>query len=213
MSEPNAANGVQADGTPANAASEPTGDAPTPAEPAGASHGDLPAGAETPAFARGARDRAPRPLLGPWLWVSGVLLWAYVVMGIFTTSRFGPNRLPLGEGAAVFWTLAAYATASIFASQRSLSVTPGRSRPRAALIAVGGVVCWFFVVVAATVVAQFGIPDFVLTPVLVIASGVLVWMGRRATSGSRRLPDDNRMVTVGLWIGATVLTLTALVVG
>lgn len=166
---------------------------------------------EPQAFAR-VRDRRPRPLLGPWLWVSGVLLWAYVVMGIFTTSRFGPNRRPLGEGAAAFWVLVAWVGTALLALQRSLFATGGRPSARAAVIGIGSFALWVCFVAVAVVLGQLGFPDDFVSLFLVVVGAALAWYGRRSTNGSRGFSGENRLVAALLWIGAAVVTFAALVV-
>lgn len=170
-----------------------------------------PAAPELAAFERAAPHPGPRPVLGPSLWVSGVLTWAYVVMGILTTTRFGPKRLPLGEGAAVFWVLAAAGSAGYFAVQRSLAVTQGGAiGPRAGRIVSGALLIWLLFLIAAIVIGQVGDVDGFMTLFLAVGGGAAVWFGRRLTDRGSAVPGRPRHVAIGCWIGATVVTVVAM---
>jgi hypothetical protein len=185
---------------------------PKPA-PESAAAPSAPEPTEVPVFVSAANLRGPRPLLGPSLWVAGVLLWAYVVMGILTTTRlpFTAKRMPLAEGTAFLLVLVAYASAGVLAVQRSLVVAQGDSRRRAAGIAAASLGLWLSSVFAAIFVAMFGFPEPLVTFLLVLWSGVAVWFGRRLTNRGAPPPvEQNRVVTIGLWIGAAVMSLVAL---
>jgi hypothetical protein len=166
-----------------------------------------------PAFVNAARGQLPRPLFGPSLWVSGVLLWAYVVMGIFTTTRlpFTANRVPLPEEMAFVLVVAAYACAGVLAVQRSLVMADGESGRRAGGIAAGAIGFWILFVFVAMVLAVLGFPEGLVSFILVLWSAFAVVYGRRLTDrGTLPNPNRNRVVTFGLWIGAAVVSLVAL---
>lgn len=166
-----------------------------------------------PTFVSAARAQLPRPLLGPALWVAGVLLWAYVVMGILTTTRlpFTAKRLPLSEGTAFILVIAAYASAGVLAVRRSLVISDGESGRRAGGIAAGAIGFWMSFVVGAMVLAALGFPEPLVTFLLILWSGFSVWLGRRLTNRAAPIgPDQNRVVTFALWIGAAVVSLVAL---
>jgi hypothetical protein len=157
--------------------------------------------------------QAPRPLLGPSLWVAGVLLWAYVVMGILTTTRlpFTAKRLPLSEGTAFALVIAAYASAGVLAVRRSLAIADGESGRRAGGIAAGAIGFWMSFVVGAMVLAALGFPEPLVTFMLILWSGFAVWLGRRLTNRAAPIvPDQNRVVTFALWIGAALVSVVAL---
>ncbi len=166
-----------------------------------------------PALVNAVQARPSRPLLGPSLWVAGVLLWAYVVMGIFTTTRlpFTAKRLPMPEETALVLVIAAYATAGVLAVRRSLAVADGESGRRAGVIAAGAIGFWMLFVFAAMVLAMLGFPEGLVSFFLILWSGFAVWRGRRLTNRST-LPDpgENRVVTIAMWIGAVVASLVAL---
>jgi hypothetical protein len=166
-----------------------------------------------PAFVGATVARRPRPLLGPSLWVAGVLLWAYVVMGILTTTRlpFTSKRMPLSEGTAFVLVIAAYAAAGVLAVQRSLAISDGDSGRRAGGIAAGAIGFWMLFVFGALVLAVLGFPEPLVTFLLILWSGFAVWFGRRLTNrAALPSPGQNRVVTIGLWVGAAVVSLVAL---
>jgi hypothetical protein len=142
-----------------------------------------------------------------------VLLWAYVVMGVFTTTRlpFTAKRVPLPEETALVLVIAAYASAGVLAVRRSLAVADGESGRRAGGIAAGAIGFWMLFVFGAMVLAMFGFPEGLVTFLLIVWSGFAVWLGRRLTNrAALPNPDQNRVVTIGLWIGAAVASLVAL---
>jgi len=198
----------EADDTAAPSAPVPGGPSVPPPLPTSAPDPD-----PTPAFVSAALARRPRPLLGPSLWVAGVLLWAYVVMGILTTTRlpFTARRVPLPEGTALVLVIAAYASAGVLAVQRSLAILDGDSGRRAGGIAAGAMGFWMLFVFGAMVLALLGFPEALVTFILILWSGVAVWLGRRLTNrAALPNPDRNRVVPIGLWIGAVVVSLVAL---
>lgn len=165
-----------------------------------------------PALVPSARVLRPRPLLGPSLWVGGVLLWAYVVMGILTTTPlpFTAKRTPLDEGTAVLFVIAAFTTAGVIAVRRSLVVANGASAPRAGGIAASAVSLWILFVFGAMVLALLGFPEALVTFLLILWSLFAVLLGYRLTNRGLPRPDRDRVVTFGVWIGAVILSLMAL---
>jgi hypothetical protein len=134
-------------------------------------------------------------------------------MGIFTTTRlpFTAKRLPMPEETALVLVVAAYATAGVFAVRRSLAVADGESGRRAGVIAAGAIGFWMLFVFAAMVLAMLGFPEGLVSFLLIAWSGFAVWRGRRLTNrAAPPIPDQNRVVTIGLWIGAAVASIVAL---
>lgn len=155
-----------------------------------------------------------RPLLGPALSVLGVLLWAFVVFGQFTTSwMFGT---PLGQGTSVLAILLLTFVTWIGAVRRSrvalVPLTTARFAARAVGIAVVAFLFFITCVIAAT--AAGGMMsrghDFLIAFGLVVVSLIAAIAGPRMTT-SAPLPRTHRQrsILVGLWLAGALLTLVA----
>jgi hypothetical protein len=134
-------------------------------------------------------------------------------MGILTTTRlpFTAKRLPLDEATALVLVVVAYASAGVVAVRRSLVILDGDSGRRAGGIAAGAIGFWMLFVFGAMVIALIGFPEPLVTFLLMPWSGFAVWLGRRMTNrGTLPDPDHNRAVTIGLWIGAAMVSIVAL---
>jgi hypothetical protein len=153
----------------------------------------------------------PRWLLGPSLWVGGVLMWSYVVMGIFTTTRLGPKHLPLGEGAAIFWVLVLSSAAGHFAVRRSLTATSGGVALRTATIALGALSLWLLLLVSAILAGQVA-GDGPVSLLLSLGSAAIVWRGRILTNRGSSNLEEPRLLRTACWIGAALVTAVALLV-
>ncbi|HSO33028.1 MAG TPA: hypothetical protein VLT33_10930 [Labilithrix sp.] len=158
--------------------------------------------------------RKPRPMIGPALSVLGVALWAFVVMGQFTTSwMFGA---PLGQGTAVFFIMLVTAVAWISAIRRSRVALAPRSSAHLAGRSVGIAVLsfLFFVVCLVAATAAGGMSsrghDFLIAFALIIVSLVAALAGPRLTSPVP-LPRTHRQrsILVGLWLAGVLVTLVA----
>jgi hypothetical protein len=158
--------------------------------------------------------KATRPLFGPAVSVFAVLLWAFVVVGQYTTSwTFG---VPLGEGVAIGMVLLATFAAWLANVRWSGIVTPPASTGRFVLRALG---------IGALAVALFGLTILVATILggvlrrsaelvvpfaLVFLATVAAIAGPRLTSPMRPIRTHRgRFLLVTLWLGGTILTLIA----
>jgi hypothetical protein len=194
--------------TPASAEGEDSETAPAPAP--------APAAAPLPVPSQLLFQPAPRPrpILGPSLSVFGVLLWAYVVFGQYTTSWF-QGSAPMGEGAAFFFVFVATAVAWAFAVRRSLVVpVAGQYGLAGRAMSIGFLaLAWCFItVVLAAVFGQASGKniDWLITMVLVVVSVIAEIQGRRVTLPTRPpRTQRERMVAALLWAGAGAMTLAA----
>lgn len=182
-------------------------DAPAPAEPS-------PVEPPPPLEALQQRPaRAPSPVVGPALWVSGVLLWAYVVMGQFTTSWFS-HAAPLGEPAATLGVVLATAIALRVAVGRSLSARDGKMPGRAVRVGLLALLLGFLVVTVLSVIARATTADLdgLVMAVLVTIAFAAFLNGRRLT-GPAPVPPTHRQRVFGalLWVGVGAVTLGACV--
>ena len=160
-----------------------------------------------------APPRKVRPLLGPALSMLGVLLWAFVVFGQFTTSwMFGA---PLGQGTAVLAIFLLTFVTWIAAVSRSrvalVPTTTARFVARAVGIAVLALLFFVSCVFAAT---AFGAVsrghDFLIALGLVAVALVAAIAGPRLTTAAP-LPRTHRQrsMLVGLWLVGVLVTLVA----
>lgn len=156
-------------------------------------------------------SRTPRPILGPGLWIGGVLLWAYVVAGEFIVGM----ELPEGVGALAL--LVSVGLASVFAIRQAALAVPADPSDR--LFRIGGpigiaVALFFAVLVLFTAIGQASDDGLGAEITLVLWCGSLVAFvaGRRLTNPDRsRTRQSGRTVGFFLWIAAGFLTLVALV--
>lgn len=155
--------------------------------------------------------RAPSPVVGPALWVSGVLLWAYVVMGQFTTSWFS-HAAPLGEAAATLGVVLATAIALRVAVGRSLHAREGKIPGRAARVGLLALLLAFLVVTVLSVIARATTADLdgLVMAVLTTIALAAFLNGRRLT-GPAPVPPTHRQRVFGalLWVGVGAVTLGA----
>jgi hypothetical protein len=164
---------------------------------------------------------APRraSLLGATVFVFGVLLWAFVVMGELTTSYApGKHSMLVGEALAVVFVLGTSAVAWRAAMLRNLALKPAESPAlaytRSGVVAVGAIVLCWIVVVLATGMGKAASKDMdgPISLMLLVLSTAAGLGGRRLASlhGPAATPRGRTIARV-LWAVATVLTLVALV--
>ncbi len=160
-----------------------------------------------------AAPRKVRPLFGPALSMLGVLLWAFVVFGQFTTSwMFGT---PLGQGTAVLAIFLLTFAAWIAAVSRSrgalVPTTTVRFVARAVGIAVLAFLFFVSCVIAATAFGGFSRGhDFLIAFGLVVVSLVAAIAGPRLTTATPlQRTHRQRSVLVGLWLVGVLVTLVA----
>jgi hypothetical protein len=184
------------------------------APPASAPYRSLEA-AELPAPAASPKEW---PVLGLSLWVFGVAMWAFVVMGELATS-YGPDKqgFLVGEGTAALVVFGATVGAWGLGLRRSLVSSPTRTTSRAAgravAVAALAFLLWGFVTVLA---AAFGEsaranPDGKITVTLALLAGAAAVAGRRLAGLHRYVgsPRDRTVARV-LWIGAALVSIVAL---
>jgi hypothetical protein len=158
------------------------------------------------------------PVLGLSLWVFGVAMWAFVVMGQLATS-YGPGKqgFLLGEGTAGLFVFGATVGAWGVGLRQSLASTPAQSTSRAVGRALGvaaiAFLLWGLVTIFA---AAFGESTHVnldgkITVTLALVAGGAAFAGRRMAGLHRqhRTPRDRTVGRV-LWIGAALLSIVAL---
>ena len=163
--------------------------------------------------------RVPRPpsLVGAVLFVSGVVLWAFVVMGELTTS-YGPGKhgLLVGEALAVVFVLATSAAAWRAALRRSLEATPPSSPlaiyVRGTVLAVLALALWLVVLFCATALGKSASKDIdgPVSALLLIVS-VAAALGGRRMAGLRGRPatSRHRLIARLTWVAAGLLTFVA----
>jgi hypothetical protein len=158
--------------------------------------------------------RRPRPMIGPALSVLGVALWAFVVMGQFTTSwMFGA---PLGQGTAVF----------VIAFLTTVAWVAGLRRSRAALaprgaahhvgraLGIAALSLLFFVLCLVAATAAGGMSsrghDLLIAFALVVVSLGAAIAGPRLTSPvPLARTHRQRSILVGMWLIGVLVTLVA----
>jgi hypothetical protein len=163
--------------------------------------------------------RLPRPVLGPALTVFGVLLWAFVSFGQFTTSWF--SGAPLDEGTAIAFVTLATLSALFFATQKSRRALPVEGTRgfvvRAARIGIVALLFWGLVILVATVIGSASMgrsADVPIVSSLWVVAAAAVVAGPRLTLPlpQRPLVTPARSLGIGaLWFGAAALTLGACV--
>jgi hypothetical protein len=158
------------------------------------------------------------PVMGSSLWVFGVSMWAFLVMGELTTS-YGPGKrdLLVGEGLAAMLVLGAGIAAWVYALRRMMVLRPARgivhNAARAAAVAALAFIMWFVVAIAATIVGESSRKnlDGTITVMLMLLAAAAAFGGWWMT----RVPGDRRGGTRKAWwaigIGAAVLTLVTLI--
>ncbi len=153
-----------------------------------------------------------RPVIGPALSVFGVLLWAFVVAGQFTTS-LSLGR-PLDQKVAIGFVAVATLAAWIVHVRWSAVAMPARSAgamvPRA--FGIGALAVAFFLValVGSTVVNSALRSDLLIAVGLVALSTVAAAAGPRLTLRVRPERTHRERVTLAVfWIAGAVVTLVA----
>lgn len=206
---------VPAVAPPAPSAPEPSAPAPAPPPPSVSPYRTAPEAAALAPFA------APRrhSLLGASVFVFGVLLWSFLVMGELTTC-YAPGRhgMLVGEALAVVFVMATSAAAWRAALLRSLEASPPSSpiaaQARGTLLAVVPFVLWLIVLFCATALGKSASKnmDGPITSLLLIAS-VASALGGRRIAGLRGAASTRRQRVVAglLWAGAALLTFVACV--
>jgi hypothetical protein len=159
------------------------------------------------------------PVLGSSLWVFGVSMWAFLVMGQLTTS-YGPGKrdLLVSEGLAAMFVLAAGIGTWVVSLRRMIAASPtrgiGYNFARSVAAAFLAFLTWCVVTVAATIMGEASRKnaDGKITVLLLVLAGASIFGGRwlagvRGSAGTSRA----RSARLVGWIGAAVLTLVALI--
>jgi len=203
-----------AEATPAPASAPAPRPPPAPAPPVPAAPVPVVEAAPAPSPDIDLRVKRPRPVMGPALTLLGVLLWAFVVIGTFTTSWLSGGA-PLGEGAAKGLVAVVVLVAWTLAVRRSRSV-PMRGRrgliTRSAAVGLLALALWGSLVSLTTVVGKASTAnvDPFVTAFLLIAAAVAVFSGHRMTMAVRsERTRGRRLAVVALWVGVAVVTLGA----
>jgi hypothetical protein len=158
------------------------------------------------------------PVMGSALWVFGVSMWAYLVMGELTTS-YGPGKrdLLIGEGLAAMLCLGAGIAAWVYAIRRMMASRTARGivhgAARAVAVAALSFIMWLLVTIAATIVGEISRKnlDGKITVTLMLLAAAAAFGGRRMT---RVQVGDNaaaRKTWLAIGIGAALLTLVTLI--
>jgi hypothetical protein len=171
--------------------------------------------AELPELAPAPKER---PVLGLSLWVFGVAMWSFVVMGELVTS-YGPGKRDflVSEGGAELFVFAVTLGAWGVALRASLRSTPARSTARAVLrgagVALLAFLFWGFVTLfaAATGASSRENLDGKITVILALTAGLAAFAGRRLAALHRhdKTPRE-RAISRALWVGAALVTIVAL---
>ena len=159
----------------------------------------------------------PRPLLGPILWVFGVALWAFVVLGQFTTTRAPwSSKVPLGGEAAAFWLCALWLGALVHALRTSLTIPMSQrwgTPSRVAVVTIATLLLWLFTLITATAFASASSSrvDGLMT-IGLMGLGVTTTVLGRAASCALRPPPQGRARTVAfaLWSLAGLFSFLAI---
>jgi hypothetical protein len=169
---------------------------------------------ETPSLPVTAR----RPsLLAAGVFVFGVLLWAFVVMGELTTS-YGPGKrsMLMSEALAFVLVLVAAAAAWWVALSRSVEVAPPAGAfgtyVRGAVIAGLALALWLITLFCAIALAGGGSRslDGPITMMLLIVSLAAALGGRRLAGLHVPAPAGGARILVRLvWVAASLLTFVA----
>ncbi|HXK20795.1 MAG TPA: hypothetical protein VNG33_23450 [Polyangiaceae bacterium] len=158
----------------------------------------------------------PRPYLGPFLWTYGTLLWAYLVLGQYTTDHLPLTspEVPLGGvTAALLFMLCSFTALGL--SLRASRPIPTRFGPL-----FRGVAIFFLTLFAwwGTLLLSLGIgssfrsnPDGPVTLTLFAFAVVSVALGRKLSRPHdwTRTPEQRRLV-IAIWVAAVLLSLPAL---
>jgi hypothetical protein len=157
------------------------------------------------------KARPSRPMLGPSLWLFGALLWAYVVAGELVVRSSFPE--PLGWLGLMF----VLGTTWFFAIERSFVEDPPVPNERAKRVFVplaAAIGLWLATLILSTVIGATtpGDLDGLITVGLWLFSLAPFFVGRRMTGTQHPAIDPSRRpLAILLWIGATLVTLVALI--
>jgi hypothetical protein len=160
--------------------------------------------------------RRARPILGPALVTLGALLWAFVVMGTYTTSWFAGSA-PLGEGFALMGVVLVTVFAWISSVRRSRPDPAGGTRGlvvRAIAVALAAFGLWAGCMFVATLFGMASSANMgpVIEGALLLVAGAAAFIGNRsiAVPGQRRARSPaRRAVLAASWIGVALVTLGA----
>jgi hypothetical protein len=159
----------------------------------------------------------PSPTFGSGLWIFGVALWAFLVMGqMATTVGPGKHDFLLSEGVAGLFVATAALAAWATALRRTLIDWPARNAFAATMRGVAmvflAVVTWLVVTVLATAVGKASSKnlDGWITVLLLGLAGAAAAGGRRLAGFHRAGTPPMGTVSRALWVGAGILTMVAL---
>jgi hypothetical protein len=162
------------------------------------------------------RRKRPRPVLGPAFTLLAALLWAFVVIGTFTTSWLSGGA-PLAEGVAIVLVAMATAGAWTHAVRQSRTVPAqglGGLLRRSVVVGALAFGMWGLLVTFATLAGKASsanIDGYVTTCLLVVVAIAAV-AGRRFTMPVRPARTPARSVALAaFWIGVALVTLGAYV--
>jgi hypothetical protein len=150
------------------------------------------------------------------VFVFGVLLWAFLIMGELTTSYApGKHGMLVGEALAVVFVMATSAAAWRLALLRSLEASPASSRimmqMRGAMLAVVPFFGWLLVLFCAAAAGKSASKnmDGPITSLLLILSVASALGGRRMAGLRGPTSTRQRVITRLLWTGTALLTFVA----
>jgi hypothetical protein len=158
----------------------------------------------------------PRPLLGPIYWTYGVVLWAYVVLGQYTTdvAPWTSRDVPLGGGAAALLFILCGALAlwrSIAVSSPLPSRYPNAVRALVTFVVTILLWCSSLLIVCMLVGISGANSDVPFRLLLFVASLVALFFGRKwSRPQGIKLPREQRALVITLWVGAVLASLPAL---
>jgi hypothetical protein len=155
-----------------------------------------------------------RPLLGPIAWAYGVGLWAFVLLGQFTTERAPwSSKVPLGGTAAGLW-LSAISLAVVVHAQRTSFTIPSERwrRPmRIAIVTLSVLFSWAFTGFATALIGSVIGSDGFMTLLLLAFAIAMTVLGRGWTRALLPRPEGHqRLAVFGLFALGGLLTLLAL---
>ena len=159
------------------------------------------------------------PVMGSGLWVFGVSMWAFLVMGELATS-YGPGKhdLLVGEGLAATLVFAAAIGSWVYAIRRMMVSPPARGIVHGAARAVAAAflafVMWIVVTIAAIIAGEASrknVDGKVTVTLLLLAAAAAYggwWMSGRQRGEST---PGARKAWLAVLSGAAVLTLVTLI--
>lgn len=168
-----------------------------------------------PPFQVAMQGWTPRPLLGPMLWAYGVGLWAFVLLGQFTTERAPwSSKVPLGGAAAGLWLFAISVAVLVHAQRTSFSIPTERWRKpmRIAIVTLSVLFLWAFTGFVSAFVGSAirGDNDGFMTLMLVGFAVAMTVLGRGWTRALLPRPEGHqRLAVFGLFTLGGLFTLLA----